>query len=272
MDNVPDYYHPGSQLSAKIVNHDGLVIDASYTVVDAFTPFTMSQVLVVQTNHKSQSPIILKVYDPRCFSHRFKGRIQHPWSYRAEKEAARQRAAPNEPFDFVFPLERPEDDDTVGWEEWYYQQTEVAANREVISYRNLTPLQGKGIPECFGSGTLNLTGRAITPRVLLLEYLPQAQTLEAIAADLITQPVIDSLVTTASRFGPLGVTHSDPNTGNYLFVVGQDGAVCRAVIIDFGSSYFREEESDEDWESIVRQEGDVMWLKLRLQTKIGRIL
>ena len=268
MDNVPDYYHPGSQLSAKIVNHDGLVIDASYTVVDAFTPFTMSQVLVVQTNHKSQSPIILKVYDPRCFSHRFKGRIQHPWSYDAEKEAARQRAAPDEPFDFVFPLEIPEDDDKVGWEQWYYQYAEVFANNEVTAYRHLTPLQGQGIPECFGSGTLNLTGRAIAPHVLILEYLPHAQTLETIAANLITQPIIDSLIITASRFGPLGVTHSDPNTGNFLFVVGQDGALCRAVIIDFGSSYFREQESDEDWALIVRQQGDVRFLKLRLEAKL----
>jgi hypothetical protein len=129
-------------------------------------------------------------------------------------------------------------------------------------------LQGKGIPECFGSGTLNLTGRAIAPRVLLLEYLPHAQTLKAIAANLITQPIIDSLITTASSFGPLGVTHSDPNTGNFLFVVGQDGAVCRAVIIDFGSSYFREEESDEDWACIVRQQADVRFLKLRLEAKL----
>jgi hypothetical protein len=100
-------------------------------VVHAFTPFTMSQVLVVQTNRKSQSYIILKVYDPRLFSHRFKGRILRPWSYDANKEAARQRAALNEPFNFVFPLEIPDDDDKVSWEEWYYQQTEVAANREV---------------------------------------------------------------------------------------------------------------------------------------------
>ena len=268
MDYIPDHYHPGSQLSAKIVGRDGLVTDASYTVVEAFTPFTMSQVLVVQTNHKSQSRIILKIYDPRFFSHRFKGRIQRPWSYHAEKEAARQRAALNEPFSFVFPLERPEDDDKVGWEEWYYQQTEVAANREVTAYRHLTPLQGKGILECFGSGTLNLTGRAVSPRVLLLEYLPHAQTLKAIAANLITQPIIDSLTTTASSFGPLGVTHSDPNTGNFLFVVGQDGTICRAVIIDFGSSYFREEESDEEWAFIVRQQADVRFLKLRLEAKL----
>ena len=267
MDYVPDYYHPGSQLSAKIMN-GGLVTDAFYTVIDAFTPFTMSQVLVVRANHKSQSCVILKVYDPRFFSHRFRGRIQHPWSYDAEKEAARQRATLNEPFDFVFPLERPEDDDKVGWEEWYYQQAEVFANREVTAYRHLTPLQGQGIPECFGSGTLNLTGRAITPHVLLLEYFPHAQTLKGITANLITQPIIDSLIITASRFGPLGVTHSDPNTGNFLFVVGQDGAVCHAVIIDFGSSYLREQESDEDWALIVRQQADVRFLKLRLEAKL----
>jgi len=104
--------------------------------------------------------------------------------------------------------------------------------------------------------------------MLLLEYLPHAQTLKAIAANLITQPIVDSLITTASNFGPLGVTHSDPNTGNFLFVVGQDGAVCRAAIIDFGSSYLREQESDEDWALIVRQQADVQFLKLRLKAKL----
>jgi hypothetical protein len=153
MDYVPDYYHPGSQLSAKIMN-GGLVTDAFYTVIDAFTPFTMSQVLVVRANHESQSCVILKVYDPRFFSHRFRGRIQHPWSYDAEKEAARQRATLNEPFDFVFPLEIPEDDDKVGWEEWYYQQAEVFANREVTAYRHLTPLQDRVFPSASARGHL----------------------------------------------------------------------------------------------------------------------
>ena len=75
MDYVPDYYHPASHLSAKIMNN-GLVTEASYTIVDAFTPFTMSQVLVVRANHKSQLCIILKVYNL--------------WSYHGEKEAPRQ--------------------------------------------------------------------------------------------------------------------------------------------------------------------------------------
>ena len=127
-----------------------------------------------------------------------------PKKKKTEKEAAseRQRAAPTQPSNFV-PLKIPDGDDKVGWEEWYYQQSEVAANREVTAYWHLTPLQGNRILECFGSGTLNLTGRAIAPRVLLLEYLPHAQTLKAISASLITQPIIDSLITTATSFGPL---------------------------------------------------------------------
>jgi hypothetical protein len=45
------------------------------------------------------------------------------------------------------------------------------------------------------------------------------------------------------------LTHSDPNAGKCNF------CPTRAVIIDFGSSYFREAESDEDWVAILNQKG-----------------
>lgn len=55
IDYVLDYYHLGSQLSAKVVNHNGSVTNAPYAVVSAFTPVTMDQVLVVQANPASHS-------------------------------------------------------------------------------------------------------------------------------------------------------------------------------------------------------------------------
>jgi hypothetical protein len=46
----------------------------------------MSQVLIVQSYPGSH--FVLKVYDPRFFSHHHNGHIKWPWSYNAEAGAA----------------------------------------------------------------------------------------------------------------------------------------------------------------------------------------
>jgi hypothetical protein len=227
----------------------------------------MSQVLVVQSHPGSY--FVLKVYDPRFFSHRHNGHIKRPWSYNAEAGAATIRAQPNTHFDFLFPTELPDDDDLVGWEEWYYRHSDEAAASEIAGYTKLVLLQGKGVAKCYGSGTLNLPGRVIAPRVLILEYLPGAMTLKDVPLNLITDEVIESLVSTMASFGPLGVTHCDLNDTNVLFIPGQNG-INRSVIVDFGSSFTHEDKSEDKWKRIVEQEQDVRWLKVRLRDKLGR--
>jgi hypothetical protein len=86
MSDLPAYYLPGSHLAVKVVNGDKSVSHLSFTVSKAFTPFTMSQVLVVQS--RPESHFMLKVYDSRFFSHRRDRKIKRPWSYDAEAGAA----------------------------------------------------------------------------------------------------------------------------------------------------------------------------------------
>jgi hypothetical protein len=91
-------------------------------------------------NLPSNSPVILKLYDPRFFSHQkqTRGRPVRPWTYHAEAEAAKKRTyASNADFK---QHEWPDDDDSVGWEEWYYQQTELAFWNEFWAYKRLALL------------------------------------------------------------------------------------------------------------------------------------
>ena len=44
--------------------------------------------------------------------------------------------------------------------------------------------------------------------------------------------------------------------------MGCDG-IYRAAIIDFGSSCVRDDESDEEWDAIVEEQSDMMYLEKR---------
>jgi hypothetical protein len=267
MNDVPDYYLPNSRLSLHFPQCDLLVI-----VVRAFTPFTMQQVLLVQTlqdypSIPSGSYVISKVYDPRFYTHRFKYEPYLLWSYSSEVKAAEKR--PSQPIAEFQPWIWPDEGDSVGWEEWYYQNAELAFHSESEAYRLLAPLQGTRIPRCFGTGTLTPPEpRAITPRVLLLKYLPDAKRLADVDPSSITPSLVKSLIETARAFGPLGVVHTDFNPGNILFIPGDSPS--RAVIIDFGSAGVREEGcSDEEWEAIVAENDDVHWIEVRLKQELG---
>jgi hypothetical protein len=257
MNNFPSYYQKGSLLSVRTIT-SGSVADMSFKVDSAFTPSTMSQVLVVEPD-SGGSTIVLKVSDPRFISHRFQSK--HPWDPAAEVEAA-QRRLHNTPFDFEFPR-WPVREDRVGWEEWYFRQAKFSFSNEVATYSRLRVLQGGGVPKCFGWGTLDFSGRPISPDVLFLEYLNDAHSLRDVETKLITEPIVRALKETVSAFGRLGVVHCDLNYGNIVFLVGC-GGIYRAVIIDFGSSCVRDDELDEEWDTIVEEQSDVVYLEKRL--------
>lgn len=65
------------------------------------------------------------------------------------------------------------------------------------------------------------------------------------------QSVITSLKETAHTFGVLGITHNNLNPGNILF--SPCTAPIHMFIIDFGEAYFREDESNEEWDEIVQE-------------------
>ena len=57
MDNLPSYYLPGSRLSVKLVD-GGSDADVSFTIVSAFTPFTMSQVFLVESDSEEERGVV----------------------------------------------------------------------------------------------------------------------------------------------------------------------------------------------------------------------
>lgn len=288
MTSTPSYYQPNSHLSVRTDQGDLSPLE----VIGVFTPFTFSQVLLVRTLHgvpylnfPSSFLLILKVYDPRYNLKECRRTAFHPnlpWSYQAELEAAKSRKPlPN--YDgggFPVPPEydsEDEDADPVRWEEYLYQCADVNFRDELRAYKLLEPLQGNGIPRCFGSGRLILentnTPRAISPRAILLEYLPNSKSLADVNPDLITPALVSSIMQTVKSFGPLGVTHGDlGNYGNIQFTFDPP-LPPRACIIDFGGSSLRWGEPDEDWASIVRTQGDVFTLFAHLKNKLkGRDL
>jgi hypothetical protein len=271
MSDIPGYYAANSHLSLLI---DGSEVSAY--IVTAFTP-SISQVFVVRIDGdipcpslSSGSLAILKVYDPRFHPERRK-RIRHPlpWTYENEAAAAEQRRA--HPMTSRFELaDRPRNSDPVAWEDYHYLCTELAASSELEAYQRLTPLQGTAVPVCYTSGTLNPSGlnttRAIVPPILLLEYIPDAKTIKDIDPRVIAPSLIQSVFQTVTAFGALGVAHNDLHAHNILFAPGDHPV--RAVIIDFGSAYVHEDESDEEWKEIVARTGDLLELRAQFRWKL----
>ncbi|KIL64964.1 hypothetical protein M378DRAFT_1040324 [Amanita muscaria Koide BX008] len=116
---LPKYYQPGASLT---LNLEPTNTPLSLRVLRAFTPFTRGQVILVELDPgKSSSAylylpqtFILKVFDPKFFSHRLpKGsRPARPWTLEAETTAAAAREEQNRGRDPDFePWEKPEDDD-----------------------------------------------------------------------------------------------------------------------------------------------------------------
>ncbi|KAG5635582.1 hypothetical protein H0H81_010728 [Sphagnurus paluster] len=206
MDDLPEYYRQGSRLSLNLAqNGTEQHLSVTAIVVEAFTPFT---ILPIPPN----TPLaVLKVYDPRFFSHHTVLLIRpaRPWTHTAEAAARSKRTAPWDPaFNPAFNI--TEDDDAPVWDEWYYQNAALHFRSEVAAYARLAPLQDTGaVLHCYAAGTLVLEGRAIRPHVLLLEYLPDAKTLCDVDPAVVGLPLMQSLVATAQAFGGLGVVHTD---------------------------------------------------------------
>jgi RIO-like serine/threonine protein kinase len=84
----------------------------------------------------------------------------------------------------------------------------------------------------------------------------------------VSAPLVRSLLHTVGKFGRLGVTHTDLNPGNTLFSPGDRPT--RTVVIDFGECALRrEEEDDERWAEVVDENGDVVWMRRRLEQFLG---
>ncbi|KIL61608.1 hypothetical protein M378DRAFT_166726 [Amanita muscaria Koide BX008] len=275
---LPEYYQLGASLSLNLGTTNNPL---SLRVLRAFTPFTMAQAILVEHDPGKDSSanlhlpetFLLKVYDPKFYSHRLPqgSSPARPWTLEAEMTAAAERQEENLGRDPDFePWSQPDDDDAPGWEEWYYQNAELQYHAEVSAYGRLEVLQSTTVVRCYGTGLLQVPQRAFAPHALLLEFIPDVKTLDQVDPKVVPPNLIHSLLETTKEFGKLGVVHTDLNPGNILF--SPSDHPLRAVIIDFGESGVREDETDEEWQEIVDQNRDPVWMRKRLQQFLGDMM
>ncbi|KAF8211646.1 hypothetical protein K438DRAFT_1807657 [Mycena galopus ATCC 62051] len=251
------YYQPGAQISLNLRSCDGdaTARNVQATVVKAFTPFTMSQVLMLDINppHPDILPpntsFILKVYDPRFLQHRqgTKSSGPHPWTLAAETVAARRRAFGADTATSL-PTWWPDDSDSAGWEEFYRASLELLFKNELAAYTRLRSLQGRSIPHCYAHGTLVLPSpskRMLVPRVLLLSYVP-GPCLRAVNPSRVAAPIAHGLIDTVRAFGMLGVIHDDLRPDNIIVSPVEDHS--SVFVLDFGNAQVRTDQTDEEWE------------------------
>ncbi|CAG7847215.1 SubName: Full=Uncharacterized protein {ECO:0000313/EMBL:CCA66792.1} [Serendipita indica DSM 11827] len=277
---TPSYYKPGAILTLQLAPDD---ITCLVEVIKPFIPFTISQVLLCKPAESQTEPshplidqlpeaFIVKVYDPRYMDHRlpFKSRPARPWSLDGEQEAAtrrEERGCPGRDANYDLANWPEEDDDKPGWEEWYFQSAEDQYYHESEAYKRLEPVQGVTIPRCYGYGTLKLPQRAISPHILVIEYISDAETLEKIDPACVPPELAQSLLNGIKEVNQLGVVHTDLNPGNIL-LTPRDRPT-RAVVIDFGHAGLREEEDDETWREVLEENDDPYWMRARLKRSLG---
>ncbi|KAJ6532687.1 hypothetical protein DFH09DRAFT_1407917 [Mycena vulgaris] len=270
------YYQPGAQISLNLRScaDDRTERNVQATVVKALTPFTMSQVLLVDIDSPipdilpaTKTSFILKVYDPRFLQHRkgTKSSAPHPWTLAAETTAARRRAFGADTF---LPTWWPDDADAAGWEEYYHANAQQIFKNELAAYTRLRSLQDRAIPRCHAHGTLVLptpAKRMVVPHVLLLSHVP-GPALRAVHPARVAPPVARALVDTVRAFGVLGVIHDDLRPDNILLFPGDDPE--RAFVIDFGNAEVRAEQTDEEWEWAVAEKDEPKLVEMMLD-KLG---
>ena len=199
---------------------------------------------------------ILKIYDPRYLEEREVTyssddgsflQAENPWTLEKEVEVAEHRKVHpdchrNWHCAYV--------DYEVNVELNMYGRVSDSWTREVDAYHILanSSLSGSTLPIFYDSGDLILDEtRAIIPRVVLLEYIPDVTSVSGLGdIRAITPRQVRTLVAATVKLNELGVVHRDINRGNIL--IGPK----RAVIIDFGESISQiqggiKKFSDDDW-------------------------
>ncbi|KAJ7762740.1 hypothetical protein DFH07DRAFT_402783 [Mycena maculata] len=265
-------YQPGAQISLNLRScaDDKTERNVQATVAKAFTPFTMSQVLLVDINPPipdnlpvANASFILKVYDPRFLQHRkgTKSSAPHPWTLAAENTAARRRAFGANTF---LPTWWPDDADAAGWEEYYHGNLQQMFKNELSAYTRLLPLQGQSVPLCHAHGTLVLPSpakRMVVPRVLLLSYVP-GPSLRSVNPSRIAPIVARGLLDTIRAMGQLGVIHDDLRSDNVLLSPSDEPS--RAFVIDFGSSEVRAHQTDDEWDWTLAENDEPKLMEMML--------
>ncbi|KAL0958899.1 hypothetical protein HGRIS_014217 [Hohenbuehelia grisea] len=273
-DTTPSMFRPGQHVR---LDADGRRF--SFTISKCFTPITKSVVVLAHCDElpPSQSPAIIKIFDPRFLDDRFKMKTTRPWSLEVEAEAARVRESRGAPLRSGWfnhsDIWRPEPETSQGrfaraalWEEYFYVLMMECYNAEVACYERLRALQGSTLPRLFLSGSTNPPdSRAILPPAVVLEYIPGV-TLRDIEPNLLSLDLCTPLVRSIDSFAALDLFHADINHNNILF--HPPDSPVRAVVIDFGCGSIKiEGENEEDWQFTLQFAADSRRIRRLLRDK-----
>ncbi|KAG1848972.1 hypothetical protein DFJ58DRAFT_889596 [Suillus subalutaceus] len=251
------------QLQISLFNDEKSSFICTALIRKAFTPFTKCQVLLVEIEDVPvragfPNPLIAKIFDPRFNYERtnpLPRQCPIPWSAANEKAAADRRAlAPGDNYSRVPQWEREFLDGSL-WEETYYCEYEDLFAREVESYRRLGHLQDSTIPRLYGSGRVvsgHGEGRAISPRVLFMEYIPGENLANTQDPHSVPSSAYQELVKAVSTLASFGIIHTNMRPSN---IVVSNNHPRRVVLIDFGLCVFRSDEPDNNWKEAVMCEG-----------------
>ncbi|KAG9100979.1 hypothetical protein FS749_011259 [Ceratobasidium sp. UAMH 11750] len=258
-------YVIGAKFRLRISPPIGPTYEAQVTVIDIYTPFTMSSVMKVSldpvtlsqasscANHPFDLPseMILKVYDRR-FAYSFrKHHCAKPATYESEASYYRYAASGRAP-EGVSAIDaelntyfyRKLDDPPELVEHLLATKIGSLFDSECTIYKHLSDLQGRYIPLFYGT-TQFISGLSVPDldspvRGVLLEVIP------GINLDTIQPQSVDlgALITGAMHIvdlcGDMGVLNKDVRLGN--FIVKPDGSV---VMIDFAHARLRDPEEDD---------------------------
>ncbi|KIM37669.1 hypothetical protein M413DRAFT_77002 [Hebeloma cylindrosporum] len=264
-----------------------LLIDGTFhslQVIEAFQPFTKSQVFLVRPEPASRGlplELVLKIFDPRYLDNRALpkvlkpgSRLRHPWTLEGEIEAARYRqevAEGERPEHDEFLEDRLEEPDQEAepylWEEHYYRVMKDCWESENDAFSLLKSFQGTVIPRFYGSGNVSPRDtRVIQPFAILMEYI-HGTTLEKIDPGKVKIPpaLFYPMLDATKAFPDLGVCHTDIKGNNIL--LSPSNAPTRAVLIDFGCALIRGDRSDARWLTNVNFYRDERRLRVVLSQK-----
>ncbi|KAJ8074842.1 hypothetical protein PM082_019167 [Marasmius tenuissimus] len=121
---------------------------------------------------------------------------------------------------------------------------------EVEAYRRLSDFQGSTIPNFLGHGKLNLPDRAISPPFILLEYIPDAVTLENIDPNVV--PLVPRHLCEAFEIAVRQITQKGGIVHDQMYeikiLLSPSNTPTRITLIDFGAAYWEVPPEHRDWE------------------------
>ncbi|KAI0742399.1 hypothetical protein C8Q80DRAFT_905220 [Daedaleopsis nitida] len=268
--DTPDVFTPGQKVSLAA----GARVH-TFTIDRPFLPFTKSVVLLARCEELAPHPVVVKIFDPRYLDERFsvvESQPSRPWTLAAERAAA---ALPAEAFnedDLWEDEPDPADADGLAkraalWEEHYRRLSTECFASEHSAYERLPDLQGTAIPRLLLTGeVVPPDERAIRPPAVVLEYIPDAVSLNDVSPDALDVEMCATLVRAIDSFSAHGVFHGDINVHNILFTPKEKPV--RAVCIDFGCAGIRAEGEDEEtWQFNVGFASDERRIRLLLKEK-----